>query len=156
MREWGGRIAVSTEAKAETRFEIQIQRWMKPEIQLAAIEVSPRAKILIVEDEDGVRSLIRRVPEQRNYRVLDSASEENALELACGEKQLDLLITDIKIQGGQGINVASLVRLIHRGIPIIFISGHLQELPGRNEIALQKPFSSNILVLAVQDLLQSS
>ena len=156
VREWGGRIAVSTEVKAGTRFEIQIPRWMQPETQPAAIEVSHRATILIVEDEDGVRSLIRRVLEQRNYRVLDSASEENALELARSEKQLDLLITDIEIQGGQGTNVASLVRLIHPGIRIIFISGHLQELPGMNEIALQKPFSPNTLVLAVQDLLQSS
>ncbi len=156
VREWGGRIFVNSETKVGTRFEIQLPRWMMPETQPVVALVAPRATVLVVEDEDGIRSLIRRVLEQRNYRVLESASEENALELARSEKHLNLLITDLEIKGGQGTNVASLVRLIHPGIRIIFISGHLQELPGPNEIALQKPFSPNTLVLAVQDLLQSS
>ncbi len=155
VREWGGRIFVTSDTKTGTRFEIQVPRLLLPDTQPVANPVAPRATILIVEDEDGVRSLIRRILEQRNYRVLESATEENALDLARSEKHIDLLITDLEIKGGHGSSVASLVRLIHPGIRIIFVSGHLQELPGVNEMALQKPFSPNTLVLAVQDLLQS-
>ncbi len=153
VAEWAGRIEVSSVQGEGARFVLEV-----PRHQQAVVEpVAPGTEgvILVVEDEDGVRSLIRRVLEQRHYRVIESASEDGAIEVARKEPKIDLLITDLEIKGGQGKNVASMVRLLHPDVRVMFISGYLQDAPGGEDLALQKPFSPKTLVLGVQHLLKS-
>lgn len=146
VEEWGGRVELKSEEGNGARFCLWIPR-------VALVEGG--GVVLLVEDEDGVRNLIRKVLEQRRYRVVECATEAEALRLAEVEAHLDLLITDLEIGAGTGTSVARLVRLRHPEVKVLFISGYLQEEPGPGEMALQKPFSPKTLVLAVQDLLKS-
>lgn len=112
-------------------------------------------RILVVEDESAIRGLIRKILEQRGYRVLEAATEAEAVELAASGVVLDLLITDLELKGGDGRRVAEAVRQFHRKCLILYISGGICDVEGGQENVLQKPFSPNNLVLAVQRLLQA-
>jgi len=153
VAEWAGRIQVSSSPGEGTQFVLDLPR-LQPTAQ-QPVTASTEGVILVVEDEDAVRSLIRRVLEQRHYRVLESASEDGAIEIARKEPRIDLLITDLEIKGGQGKAVASMVRLLHPDVRVLFISGYLLDAPGAEDLALQKPFSPKTLVLGVQHLLKS-
>jgi two-component system cell cycle sensor histidine kinase/response regulator CckA len=153
VAEWAGQIQVSSAPGEGAQFVLDIPRH-KRAIEEPA-EVVRQGVILVVEDEDAVRALIRRVLEQRHYQVFEAASEDAAIEMARQQPKIDLLITDLEIKGGQGKNVASMVRLLHPDVRVMFISGYLQDSPGPEDLALQKPFSPKTLVLGVQHLLKS-
>jgi two-component system, cell cycle sensor histidine kinase and response regulator CckA len=162
IQEWGGSIEVESQWKEGTRFRIVLPRYEDPAAaeQSAAAAPQPKlATILLVEDEDGVRTLIRRVLEQRNYQVFEAATEEAANEIAHSEKTLDLLITDLELAKGDGRRLAQKCRQTRPGLRVLYISGYLQDSTKDSEGAglstLQKPFSPNSLLLAVQELLKS-
>ncbi|WP_051669695.1 hybrid sensor histidine kinase/response regulator [Bryobacter aggregatus] len=158
VREWGGTIEANSRPNEGTSFHIELATFDDPSLAKQEL-VQPKPKlgtILLVEDEDGVRSLIRRVLEQRHYEVLEAATEEGGLELARGRRKIDLLVTDLDLKRGEGRNLASLVRVIHPGIKVVFISGYVNEAGGEGALTLQKPFSPNTLVLAVQGLLKTA
>lgn len=147
VAEWGGTIEVASQPGRGARFLITLP------------SVSPAAKssgtILVAEDEDAVRTRIRRALEQQGYQVLEAASEAAAIEVIHGATQLNLLITDLELKGGNGRNVRAKLLAAHPSARVLYISGYLQEPPPAGELALQKPFSPKALVLAVQDLLES-
>lgn len=153
VAEWAGRIQVSSAPGEGAQFVLDLPRHKHADVESAS--AGTEGSILVVEDEDGVRSLIRRVLEQRNYRVLEAASEDGAIEAARKEAKIDVLITDLEIKGGQGKNVARMVRQLHPDLRVLFISGYLQDAPEGEDLALQKPFSPKTLVLGVQHLLNS-
>ncbi len=156
VRAWGGTIEVSSELKQGTKFTIDLPSYHDPQAVAMPLEspATKTGKILLVEDEDGVRSLIRRVLEQRHFEVMEAATEEAALDIARSETRLDLLVTDLELKQGEGRNVARLVRTLHPAIKVVYISGYVNESGGDGELTLQKPFSPYTLVLAVQDLLK--
>ncbi|MCX6609397.1 MAG: ATP-binding protein [Acidobacteria bacterium] len=153
VAEWAGQIQLSSAPGQGAQFVLDIPRLKQVAEEPA--EAGKEGIILVVEDEDAVRALIRRVLEQRHYQVFEAASEDAAIEMARQQSRIDLLITDLEIKGGQGKNVASMVRLLHPDVRVMFISGYLQDSPGPEDLALQKPFSPKTLVLGVQHLLKS-
>ena len=163
IQEWGGSIEVESQWKEGTRFRIVLPRYDDPDqIEQEGTKPTPEklATILLVEDEDGVRTLIRRVLEQRNYQVFEAATEEAAEEIARSEKTIDLLITDLELAKGDGRRLAKSCRGMREGLKVLYISGYLQEIEREfgveDEAILQKPFSPNSLLLAVQEVLKLS
>lgn len=159
VKDWSGRIDVESQFREGTKFRIELPRWLEANGGVTpggeSLKKPKAGTILLVEDEDAVRSLIRRVLEQRHYDVLESATEEGAVELARGQAAVDVLITDLELKTGEGKRLAGLIRAMHPETKVIFISGYVTEaLPGEG-ITLQKPFSPNSLVLTVQNLLKS-
>lgn len=162
IQEWGGQIEVESQWKEGTRFRISLPRFEDPAGagQEAAEPPAPKlATILLVEDEAGVRTLIRRVLEQRNYQVFEASSEEAAEEIARSEKRLDLLMTDLELAKGDGRRLAAKCRQMRPDLRVLYISGYFQEADRGAENGmdgiLQKPFSPNSLLLAVRELLKS-
>lgn len=159
VREWKGRIDVTSQVREGTKFRLELPRWIDPRTvagpAIADTGDKPKlATILLVEDEDAVRSLIRRVLEHRHYEVLETATEEGALELARGREILDVLITDLELKSGEGRRLAGLIRVMHPEVKVIFISGYVTDALAAEGTTLQKPFSPNSLVLTVQNLLK--
>jgi DNA-binding NtrC family response regulator len=66
------------------------------------------------------------------------------------------LITDLELAQGDGRRLAKLVKLKHPRAKVIYISGYMQEVNDGEAWYLQKPFSPNTLVLAVQQLLATN
>jgi CheY-like chemotaxis protein len=115
---------------------------------------------LVVDDEAGVRTVIRKALERSGYTVLEAASGTDAVKIAERRADdVDLLVTDVRMAGMDGFATASAVSALCPGIPVLFVSGHLDTAsaldaalgPGRAFLA--KPFHLVDLVATVQRLL---
>ncbi len=118
--------------------------------------------ILLVEDEEAVRTLTRRVLEQQGYRVLSAVNGEAALELL--EEfalPLQLLLTDVVMPGMSGIELAERLSAERPGLRRLFMSGYAAntlEHPAlfeRDSTFLQKPFTTTQLVRRVREILDA-
>ena len=118
--------------------------------------------ILLVEDEEGVRTLAANALRLNGYTVLESVDGAKGLALCeAFEGKIDLLVTDVVMPCLGGLDLARQVLQLHPEIKVLFISGY----PDRNvhahtdaEIAvryLQKPFSAQDLTTQVRQLLDS-
>ncbi|HWR51354.1 MAG TPA: response regulator [Bryobacteraceae bacterium] len=119
--------------------------------------------VLIIEDNESSRFVIRSVLERAGYDVVDAATPEEALERCCGESgaQLSGVVSDVMLGMLPGSEVAVRIREMHPWLPILFVSGfpseHLIErgLLHPTDPFLQKPFPARVLVNHVDALLNS-
>ncbi|NUT56842.1 MAG: response regulator [Thermoleophilia bacterium] len=117
--------------------------------------------ILLVEDEDVVRDLTRRVLERQGYTVLACADGPAAVALAASEeRRIDLLLTDVVMPGMRGYEVAQRVSASRPEIRVLFMSGYAEEaLVGRAALAdhplIEKPFAVDALTRRVRETLES-
>jgi len=117
--------------------------------------------ILVVEDEDGVRSLAVRALEQSGYRVLQARSGTEALSMSTLASELDLLLCDVVMPGHSGFDVAEAYSSLNPRLKVLFMSGYPGEqlaergvLPQGAEL-LQKPFAIRELTQRVRGVLDS-
>ena len=117
------------------------------------------ARILVVEDEQAVRGLVRQLLELAGYDVIEAVSAEAALDLDVAE--VDVLLTDVVMPGISGPEVAA--RLLERNphLKILFVSGYTDDLVLRDGISsgttafLQKPFTAKELAAKVEAVLEA-
>ncbi len=116
--------------------------------------------ILIVEDEAGLRTLLRRVLEGYGYTVLEAADGNDAVSQWTGAAgSIDLLLTDIVMPGRSGLDVARLFRQSRPGLAVLFMSGYTDPAlfrdaePDDRTAILQKPYLPSVLVDRIRRLL---
>jgi DNA-binding response OmpR family regulator len=121
---------------------------------------TPRPRrILVVDDETGIRQLGTEVLIQHGYQV-DAAEDNMAGWKALQARTYDLLITDLDMPGLCGVKLVKKLRAAHMALPVILASGIMtpQELNRSPWLqisgALLKPFSPDELLLAVQEVLR--
>ena len=84
--------------------------------------------ILVVDDDNSVRSLIASVLERSGYRVLAAADATSGLTMAdAAEHRVDLVITDFLMPGIDGFEFANMLQGRLPGTPTLFISGFTEE-----------------------------
>ena len=113
--------------------------------------------ILLAEDEMLLRMSAARALERLGYRVRQAADGEAALSRLETERPA-LLISDIRMPGMDGIELARRARIRHPGLPVLLVSGYAGEsaraaVPGLNAGFLEKPFTTKRLEQAIQNLL---
>ncbi len=118
-----------------------------------------RERILVVDDDDSVRHLLRRGLETLGYRIDASARGDEALALARAE-DFDLVISDMVMPGMRGDALAKALWNEHPRLPILFISGFAEgDLPSRPDgwepQLLLKPLSLRELAASVRQTLAS-
>ncbi len=107
----------------------------------------PRLRILVIDDEAGVRESIRRTLEYDSYEVLEAATGQEGLALADRESP-DLVLLDVKMPGADGIEVLGRLHAANETLPVIMMSGHAtrsEAYASKNKGAadfLDKPFES--------------
>jgi DNA-binding response OmpR family regulator len=110
--------------------------------------------ILLVEDESFVREVTREVLQSAGYQVL---SAKNAVEASDIFKQcdseIDLLLTDVILPGDSGKLLGARLREKNRGLKILFITGYVEQMTGTGEDCLAKPFSTEVLLGRVRQIL---
>jgi CheY-like chemotaxis protein len=118
--------------------------------------------VLIVEDEDAVRSLVRRVLADNGYNVLEAAAGMEALRIAQNSTQkIHLVITDVVMPVIGGKALLSRIEAILPGIKSLFISGYTDNAIVHHGILdsgiafLQKPFTVDGLLRKVRNVLDS-
>ncbi len=157
VESWGGSVAVTSTAGEGAQFEIRLpaaDQEMRQDLQLGTDK--HKGTILLAEDENGIRSLLRRVLEQEGFSVFEASTESEAVAASQQHDDLRVLITDLELAQGDGRRLAKLVKLKHPNAKVIYISGYMQEVKDGEAWYLQKPFSPNTLVLAVQQLLATN
>ena len=118
-------------------------------------------RIVIIDDEEAIRRLLRIALERAGYEV-ETASEGNAGLRSCRESKTDLVITDLVMPEKEGIETIQELRRVYPDIKIIAISGGGQISPvsylsiaeriGANR-TFEKPIDTKALVAAVGELL---
>ena len=118
--------------------------------------------ILLVDDDDGVRRILRKVLEAQSYRVLESGVPQTACAVFdANPAVVDLLVTDLKMPGMSGQEVARHVWATRPDLGVIFISGYTdhtyaETLNGPRSCFLEKPFASDLLLQQVVELLAAT
>jgi CheY-like chemotaxis protein len=125
-----------------------------------AVAATASKRILVVDDEEGIRTLVRKVLERQGFQVLEAESGDVAIRLLERDgAPFDLLISDMMMPGVDGRTLATRVSQMRPGIRILFISGYTEDadvqsgrLPAGTAF-LPKPFPHSALVDAVNRLL---
>jgi CheY-like chemotaxis protein len=118
----------------------------------------PPATILVVDDEPGIRSVLKRFLAKSGYTVLESPNGRDALE-QLRQCKVDLLISDIVMPERDGLEVLRSLRKEFPGLRVIIISGafegrflRIAEMLGARA-TLHKPLRLNLLLDAVRQVL---
>lgn len=116
--------------------------------------------MLLVEDEEAVRSLASRILVEQGYRVLPASDASEALAMVAARKgELDLVVTDVVMPGMKG---PELVARLHGQCPelrVLYVSGYAADSLGLGGLLdpetsfLPKPFSATELASRVREIL---
>jgi PAS domain S-box-containing protein len=161
-----GFARISSEPGQGTTFSALLPTTDKP---LAEPEEAPTPSrtsggetILVVEDEQAMREVTRRVLTRKGYRVLTAANGPEALELLnTNEERIDLLLTDVIMPQMLGQDVADRVSALRPGVRVLYMSGYAEPVLTSQgtlppEVALiEKPFSQLDLLRIVRDVLDA-
>jgi two-component system, OmpR family, alkaline phosphatase synthesis response regulator PhoP len=116
-------------------------------------------RILLVEDEENIRDVVKLNLEMEGFEVVDTENGKEAVRLS-QEQHFDLLVLDVMLPGMNGFEVCEQVRLSNHDVPIIFLTakdGAQDRIIGLKKGAddyLTKPFTLEELLLRVQNLLK--
>jgi len=120
-------------------------------------------RIVVVEDEAGVRRMALRILERAGYEVETFEHPADALErLADPDVRVDLLLTDVRMPGMNGNELADRVRELRSSLPVIYMSGYPEEAAIADRILaldadfLPKPFSPDALLDAIRYMLNAT
>lgn len=173
VKQTGGFITVDSEIGKGTAFHIFLPRHVvgegivtepaeEPE-RAAARDVTGQDTILLVEDEDAVRSFAARALRMRGYTVMEASGGEAALEIVRRHPgAIDLLISDVVMPNMDGPTLVRAARRIRPEMRIIYMSGYAEDAFRRNEEKaeelhfLPKPFGLKQLVAKVKDVLSGA
>jgi CheY-like chemotaxis protein len=112
-------------------------------------------RILLVEDDEAVRTITERMLTSSGYDVICAADPGAALEIAAAEG-VDGVMTDVVMPGMSGPTLVEKLRGVTPGLPALFVSGYTDR-PGalpRGAKFLSKPFSREALLASIADMLE--
>jgi len=168
VRQYGGVVRVSSEAGEGTLVKVYL-----PRLEAEAGDVVPEEPdadtlrgsetVLVAEDEDGVRELLRKVLTEYGYTVLTARHGRDALLLA-GDRNagVDLLLTDVVMPEMSGRELAETLRDRQPDLKVLYISGYTDDevvqrgVSGREVAFMRKPFASEELVRRVRSVLDAT
>jgi PAS domain S-box-containing protein len=164
VKQHGGDIWVYSEPGKGTTFKIYLPQTASgaasADVDSASPPVCGSETVLLVEDEAGVRKLVRGILEQHGYSVLEAESGQQALDLEAGhEGPIDLLLTDVVMPEMSGRAVAEALTLARPEMKVLYLSGYTDHVVvDRGVLAagarfLQKPFSPEALTRKIREVL---
>jgi two-component system, cell cycle sensor histidine kinase and response regulator CckA len=171
VKQTGGQIAVTSESGQGTTFKIYLptadgrsiasKAKLTPPSRLALkTRLGPSKTVLLVEDDDAVRYLVRRVLTSSGFHVLEASGPLEAQSvLGKVTGTVDLLLSDVVMSAQSGPELASRLTLKFPGLPVVYMSGYVPDLAGHRKLPteakfLQKPFTRDELLDVVREALQ--
>jgi len=116
--------------------------------------------VLLVEDDQSVRTLARSILESYGYTVLEAASGKEGLEVARQyTRPIDLVLTDVVMPEMGGSDMASRLETLRPGVRVLYMSGYTDDavfrhgLLEKGRVFLQKPFTPETLARKVREAL---
>jgi PAS domain S-box-containing protein len=166
----GGEIFIESELERGSKFSVYLplvsdavagpsgfRDGSEPEQALAGTET-----ILLVEDEDGVRSVLSSVLRRFGYQVLAARSGKEAVAICeLPDQPVDLLMTDVVMPEMGGRELAKRVHALRPRVPILYLSGYVDDallrsgLLAEESFFLRKPVAPHVLALNVRQILDN-
>ena len=165
VKQSGGHIWVRSVPGAGSSFEILLPRVEEAVVKPVPAPECPRGSetILVVEDDPGVQSLMRRLLERQGYRVLVASNGVQALEQVDEEcVSIALVITDVVMPEMSGGELAAHLAEAHPDLAVMFVSGYTEDVMVRRGLLdagatlVHKPFTAASLAVAVREVLDRS
>ena len=162
-----GNIWVYSEPGRGTTFKVYLPRVDEAEASsLPAGEARPDAAltgsetVLVVEDEPGVRELVRKVLERGGYRVILASTPTEALDVVKRTAdRIDLLMTDVVLPEKSGRVLAGEISILRPTLRVLYMSGYTDNAIVHHGVLdpgtpfLQKPFKPDVLLRKVRSVL---
>lgn len=151
VKQAGGHILVYSEPGRGTTFRIYLpcadhKLGSAPEVEAEALP--PRREgttILLVEDDETMRSLTRQMLEEHGYQVVEAEDGKTALERVGTSHEIDLALTDVVMRGMSGPELVLRLTESHPEMKILYMSGYTGDLVSDRKTAgialLEKPFT---------------
>jgi nitrogen-specific signal transduction histidine kinase len=115
--------------------------------------------ILVVEDDQSVRLLVREVLEELGYAAIEAAEAETAIPILSSRRPIDLMISDVGLPDMNGRQLAEIARAHRPRMPILFVTGYAENAAirasflGANMSMITKPFAFGGLAAKVGEML---
>jgi PAS domain S-box-containing protein len=166
VKQSAGHIMVYSEPGHGTTFKIylpsadhKIGLGSKPEVET----VSPKRQgttILLVEDDEIMRSLTRQLLQEHGYTVVEADDGKSALEwMESHPDPIDLLLTDVVMRRMSGPELVDRLNASHPDLKVVYMSGYTGELIAEREVLkrgimlLEKPFTRTALLNTIHTTL---
>jgi two-component system cell cycle sensor histidine kinase/response regulator CckA len=172
VKQTGGFIDVKSALGRGATFEIYLPRFVStdsaPELsdepdRMPHRDITGQDTILLVEDEDAVRSFAARALRMRGYTVLEAPGGDAALEIVRKHQgAIDLIISDVVMPNMDGPTMVRAATKLRPEMRVIFISGYAEDTFRRNEEKVEdlhflpKPFGLKQLVAKVKEVLDGA
>jgi two-component system cell cycle sensor histidine kinase/response regulator CckA len=165
VKQSGGSIWVYSERGRGSTFKVYFPR-VDEAIEPRVVPQPPQSlrgseAVLVLEDEEGVRELVRRILERQGYHVLTMATPEEALAVA-DDQRIDLLISDVVLPQMSGRAVADQLCTRRSDLRVLFMSGYTDDAIVHRGVLdagtpfIQKPFTPDALARRVRQVLDGS
>ena len=166
VRQSGGTVNVYSEPGQGTAFKVYLPRVDDLAEATATDEIVPpprgRETVLVVEDAEALRLLIRELLEDAGYTVLDTESPDKAIALVQSTTgPLDLVLTDMVMPQMNGQELSKRIAAVRPQTRVVFMSGYTDQFVGEagtlepGALFLQKPFTMEALLRTVHRALDS-
>ncbi len=164
IKQSGGYVFVQSELNRGTTFTIYFPRVDEPSEAIGTASAPVAAvggseTILLVEDEESVRQLVRETLVARGYRVLEAENGSAALTLAAAHPEtIHLVVTDVVMPGLSGHELAQQLLASRPGVKVLYLSGYAEDAINTSatrpqKAFLQKPFTLQSLSRKVREVL---
>ena len=163
VKQIGGYVWVQSEQGVGSTFTIYLPVSREDVLEQtesapAAVSAACAGTILLVEDEESLRSLTRSILEQGGYTVLDASNGMEAVDIAREYPgTIHLLLTDMVMPGMNGYAVAEEVERLHPGIRIAYMSGYTgfnsTDTASSGTVIVAKPFTRAVLLQKLSEVL---
>ncbi|NBF38801.1 MAG: response regulator [Spirochaetes bacterium] len=166
VRQTNGHIDLDSTPGHGTTFRIMLPPYDgAAEVKHAETEAvedhSGSERVLLVEDDDAIRSMLARILREHGYTVMETQSGGEALLIAEDENtRFDLLVTDQVMPHITGLRLSERIRGFRPEVGVLLLSGYPEEFPERNKLPegavfLPKPFEPEDLLRSVRQVLES-
>jgi PAS domain S-box-containing protein len=168
VKQSGGHVKIYTEVGQGTTVKIYLPRLAGRTLEAESLDDSPLPEgaqeetILVVEDDDDVRTYSVETLRELGYRVVEAHDGPSALRLLDRQPRVDLLFTDVVLPSGMtGAQVAANARALRPGLKVLFTTGYARNAiihHGRLDKGVQliiKPFALAELAAKVREILDN-
>jgi PAS domain S-box-containing protein len=165
VRQSGGWIEVSSQLGQGASFRIHLPRIDARPLRNAVGSPVPKTlyggeTVLVVEDQEDVRRLIRTILESYGYHILEAKNGNEAVRLAKEySSEIHLLLTDVILPGMNGKTLSEHMRSLLPKLKVLFTSGYPEDVISRRGVLeqdvayLPKPFSPESLAVKIREVL---
>ena len=165
IKQSGGYVLVESEPRQGTTFRIYLPRVEDAlettgPVGVSRSQANGSETVLLVEDEESVRQLVRETLESKGYKVLEADNGEAALQIVSNHSgKINMLITDVVMPGMSGRELSARLCAACPQIKVLYLSGYTEDAIVHEGVIdpdtafLQKPFTLQMLSRKVREVL---